>query len=150
MGDSIANLSRAASAISKFADVLKKSKVYQTKPWGYLEQDDFLNAVILAQTCLNPYELLNACKKIESEFGRDFSQFRNAPRPIDIDIIFYEDIQISTPELTIPHVQWQSRDFVKTPLLDIAMSPDFKNAFGEMITQQILLNEKSYNPFAEF
>lgn len=150
MGDSVSHLSRAVSAISKFANVLELSKIYQTKPWGYLEQDDFLNAVILAETKLEPSELLIECKKIESEFGRDFSQFRNAPRPIDIDIIFYEDLEISTPELTIPHAQWQSRDFVITPLLDIAVSQNFINAFGYKLTQQILSNEKSYNPFAEF
>ncbi len=118
MGDRRENLRRAVSMLSEFCIVGKKSYVYETPPEGYLQQRDFLNAAIMVETELSPEDLLSECKAVEESLGRRQS-FRNSPRPIDIDIIFYGNLNFSTENLTIPHPRWSSRSFVITPLLDV-------------------------------
>ena len=118
MGEPIENLRLAIEKISAFAKVLSCSQIYKTEPVGYLDQADFFNATILCQTQLEPLELLKKCKEIESEMGR-MQTFRNAPRPIDIDIIFYEGVAMNTEILQIPHPRWSERDFVLSPLVDV-------------------------------
>lgn len=107
----------------KKCDVLAKSKFYETAPVGYLNQGDFINAAILIECEYSPLELLKICNEIELELGRVRS-FKDAPRTFDADIIFYENVEMQTSTLTIPHSQWQVRDFVITPLLDLLESSE--------------------------
>ncbi|MDD3594082.1 MAG: 2-amino-4-hydroxy-6-hydroxymethyldihydropteridine diphosphokinase [Candidatus Gastranaerophilales bacterium] len=105
---------------------VKKSKFYASKPYGNDKLHDFVNTVIKIKTNLLPLELLHYIKKIESMLGRKSRQnnvYEN--RPIDIDILFYGNIQLKTPELTIPHKDIKNRDFVVFPLIEIA--PEFRN-----------------------
>lgn len=111
-------------AVEKLADserimIVKKSSVYQTKPYGYLEQEDFLNAVILIKTSLNPEELLEKVLKIEKEIGRVRDEVWG-PRKIDIDILLYDKIKYASKNLEIPHPEIKKRAFVMIPLLEIA------------------------------
>ena len=100
--------------------VLKCSKVYETLPVGYLDQTNFLNCVIEIQTTLTAIELLRFCKlDIELKSGRT-KIIENGPRTIDIDILFYNDEEIYTNELVIPHPRIYERAFVLVPLNDIA------------------------------
>lgn len=99
--------------------VIKKSPIYETEPWGYTDQDKFLNQVIEANTELSPKDLLAYIKNIEKKIGRS-KTFKNGPREIDIDILFYANEYISSPNLTIPHPRIQERAFVLIPLSDIA------------------------------
>lgn len=82
-------------------------------------QGEYVNAVAKAITDLSPQELLKTCLAIESELGR-VRTLRHGPRPIDIDILLYDDLKIETPDLVIPHPRMRERDFVIRPLLEIA------------------------------
>ena len=98
--------------------ILAKSNLYETDPVGYENQGKFLNGAIFLDTNKSPLELLKLCNGIEEKLGR-VRTFKNAPRQIDLDIIFFENIQMQTEVLTIPHPRWAERDFVITPLLDL-------------------------------
>ncbi|NNG68017.1 2-amino-4-hydroxy-6-hydroxymethyldihydropteridine diphosphokinase [Caldanaerobacter subterraneus] len=99
--------------------VLKKlSPIYETKPVGYLEQDNFLNAAILIETDLTPYELLDVTTSIEAELKRERT-IKWGPRTIDIDILLYNGLILHDEKLTIPHPRMWERAFVLIPLRDI-------------------------------
>jgi 2-amino-4-hydroxy-6-hydroxymethyldihydropteridine diphosphokinase len=101
---------------------LQESPIYVTPPWGYLDQPDFLNQVIEVETVLHPIPLLHLLKDIEAKLGRE-ATFRNGPRLIDLDILFYEQEVVEGEVLQIPHPRLQDRAFVLVPLNDLA--PDF-------------------------
>ena len=84
-------------------------------PFGYLEQDDFYNAIVIVKTCLRPKALLRYILSIEKRFGRK-RLFKDGPRTLDIDIIFYANEQIESRELIIPHPAWCKRPSVLIPL----------------------------------
>ncbi|MEE8471229.1 MAG: 2-amino-4-hydroxy-6-hydroxymethyldihydropteridine diphosphokinase [Dehalococcoidia bacterium] len=118
LGDRMGNLGLAVERLSGKLFIKKLSSVYETDPVGYEEQPLFLNAVVSAETELAPLELLKFIKGIESDMGREDS-FRNAPRVIDIDILFYGDLVIQTPDITIPHAGAAKRTFVLVPLVEV-------------------------------
>jgi 2-amino-4-hydroxy-6-hydroxymethyldihydropteridine diphosphokinase len=105
--------------LSQQVRVEQVSSIYETEPVGYSEQPRFLNAVCRASTGLTPRELLALAKEIESQMGRK-PTFPNAPRPIDVDILFYGEQIHRSPELTIPHPSLTERAFVLVPLAEIA------------------------------
>ena len=119
LGDRMDNLAQAVDRLSQKLTLKKLSSVYEAKPLYIKEQPLFLNTVLSANTRLAPFKLLSFIKGIESELGRQPS-FRNAPRLIDIDILFYGDQIIDTLELTIPHPRITERAFVLVPLAEIA------------------------------
>ncbi len=143
MGDCKLNLEKAITSIANIAEVISVSEVYETEPVGYLEQANFFNAVILCQTVLLPDQLLNVCKKIESKMGR-VASFRNAPRPIDIDIIFYEGVSMESENLQIPHPRWSERDFVISPLFDIFDNSLFEVNFKCDVCKVLTASQKKY------
>jgi len=114
-----ANLKAAISSLAPQMDVKKKSHVYETPPWGYTEQEKFLNQVVMAKTYLDPEPLMKHIKRLEVALGRK-ATFRYGPRLIDIDILFYDDLVLETPSLTIPHPHLHERGFVLVPMMDIA------------------------------
>jgi len=95
------------------------SKVYETPPWGYEDQSPFLNQVIKAQTHLSPSKLLERLKEIEQELGRQ-PVFRYGPRLIDLDILFYDNLEYQSEVLTIPHPEIANRAFVLVPMMELA------------------------------
>ncbi len=119
LGDRQQNISRAIDIMSNSVHVEKISSYYETDPVGYAHQPRFLNAACEAVTALSPDELLAVLKEIEVVLERKPS-FPNAPRPIDIDILFYGDRVIKSPKLTIPHPRLEERAFVLVPLAEIA------------------------------
>ena len=119
LGDRMSNLTSAIERLSQKITIKKLSSIYETEPVYYKEQPLYLNAVLSAVTELAPFELLRFVKSIESGLGRQ-PGFRNAPRTIDIDILFYGDQAIETSELTIPHPRLVERAFVLVPLAEIA------------------------------
>ncbi len=119
MGNRQDNLDRALELLSQRLRIGKISSVYDTEPIGNINQPRFLNLVCQIYTRLAPTELLSLAKGIESKLGRAFSK-SNAPRPIDIDILFHDDQVIETPELVIPHPRLAERAFVLVPLAEIA------------------------------
>ena len=119
LGDRMGNLASAVERLSQKMTIKKVSSVYETEPVYYEEQPLYFNAVLSAVTELEPFALLRFVKSIESDLGRQPS-FRNAPRLIDIDILFYGDLVVQTEELTIPHPGIVERAFVLAPLAEIA------------------------------
>ena len=121
MGDRQDNLDRALDFLSQRLRIDRVSSVYDTEPVGNVEQPHFLNLVCQVNTRLAPRELLTLAKSIESKLGRTSGK-SNASRPIDIDILFYGDQVIETPELVIPHPKLTGRAFVLIPLAEIALN----------------------------
>jgi 2-amino-4-hydroxy-6-hydroxymethyldihydropteridine diphosphokinase len=122
VGDRRANLQAAVDALPGHgALVLACSSTYDTDPVGeILEQPSFLNACVRIETALGPEELLDACKAIERDLGRDLqSTVRHAPRPIDVDLLLLGDEPYSSGRLTLPHAEATSRRFVLIPLLEL-------------------------------
>jgi len=120
LGDREGSLCRAAACLSDAGvECVKASSVYESEPFGYSDQPAFLNAVIEARTRLSAQELLTIAKEIERLMGRVPGP-RWGPRPIDIDILLYDDLTITTEELTVPHPGMQQRPFVLLPLHEIA------------------------------
>ena len=113
------NLCHALALLSAKANLEEMSSVYETEPVGYKEQPLFLNLVCRITTDLPPDELLSFIKDIETEMGR-IPSFPDAPRIIDIDILFYDNTIMETQNLTIPHPRLKDRAFVLIPLTEIA------------------------------
>lgn len=99
--------------------IIKESKIIETEPYGMTQQDKFLNMAIEVDTLMDPMELLTYCKNLERMAGRIKTEHWG-PRPLDIDIIFYDDIIMDTEKLTIPHPDMHNRQFVLDPLMEIA------------------------------
>jgi 2-amino-4-hydroxy-6-hydroxymethyldihydropteridine diphosphokinase len=95
--------------------VLYTAPILQNPPFGYAQQDDFLNSVIEVATSMNPRELLAFLLRVEKHFGRKRS-FANAPRTLDLDLIFFDDVRMKTARLTLPHPHWHERESVLIPL----------------------------------
>jgi len=112
---------QAVQAIDKLPEtsVTARSSLYSSAPVGYLEQPDFINAVIKIETSLEPLALLHALLVLEQENGRT-REFQNAPRTLDLDILLYDDLRHHEHGLTVPHPQMHRRAFVLQPLLEIA------------------------------
>ena len=121
IGDRRDNLRRALTGLAPEVQVMGRSPVYETPAWGYEDQPPFLNMALEAETSLLPEALLTHVKRLETELGRTPS-FHWGPRLIDIDILFYGDLVLATPALTIPHPRLHERAFVLVPLNNLAPS----------------------------
>jgi 2-amino-4-hydroxy-6-hydroxymethyldihydropteridine diphosphokinase len=118
-GERLTNLGIALGAFLPDVVVKVESPVYETEPWGYTDQPAFLNMVVCAETDFSPLALLAHLKGLEQSLGR-VPTFRNGPRLIDLDILFYDDLVLDTPPLVIPHPRLHERAFVLAPLADLA------------------------------
>jgi 2-amino-4-hydroxy-6-hydroxymethyldihydropteridine diphosphokinase len=119
LGNRLRNLRAALAGLPPAVTVLETSPIYETQPWGVTDQPAFLNMVVKCETGRDSQELLVFLKGLETRLGRKPS-FRYGPRKIDIDILFYGDLILSTPALTIPHPHLHERAFVLVPLADLA------------------------------
>lgn len=111
------------------------SSMYATKPTGYLEQDDFINAVCGVETTLSPALLLSRMFETENKFKR-VRMFKNGPRTLDLDLVSYGDVVSDTPELILPHPHAHERDFVLVPLHEIA--PDYVMPRHNLTVRELL------------
>ena len=116
------------------------SSIYETKPYGVKEQDNFLNAVIKISTSFNLSQLFIFLKNIEHELGRK-SNTKWGPREIDLDLLFFNDIVYSDEKIIIPHKEIELRDFVLTPLCEIA--PDLFHPVLNQKISDICIDEKN-------
>lgn len=131
LGNRLENLKTTIKLLPPAVRVKKVSPVYETPPWGYLNQADFLNQVLEAETNLTPEGLLVYLKDLEVQIGRRES-FKYGPRIIDLDILFYDDLILETATLSIPHPKMHERAFVLVPLADI--NPDLRHPkFGRTV-----------------
>jgi 2-amino-4-hydroxy-6-hydroxymethyldihydropteridine diphosphokinase len=123
LGDRTANLRSAVAKLQEHMLVEKISPVYETTPWGPVQdQPLFLNVCLQATTDLTPQDLLPLIKRVEESLGRDTNE-KWGPFNIDIDLLFYDDLIVEVGDRTIPHGRIQERPFVLLPLADIA--PDY-------------------------
>ncbi len=107
---------------SPFITLIETSPILRNPPFGYLEQNDFYNAILHVQTSLSAIELLRYILHVEKQFGRKRS-FANAPRTLDIDMIFYDNQTIDKPRLQVPHPHWKERDSVVIPFTQMKGTP---------------------------
>jgi len=141
LGDKLHHCEKAISEILKIDrhKLLAKSSLFKTQPIGYTSQNWFVNGVIKIETDLEAPELLRTLKTTESQLGRT-ETFRWGPRTIDLDILFFDDIEIHTEELQIPHPLIQDRQFVLIPLAEI--DRNFIHPVLKKTVQELLNNFK--------
>jgi 2-amino-4-hydroxy-6-hydroxymethyldihydropteridine diphosphokinase len=138
MGNSKASLSKAVVQIEKqIGTVIRKSGLYSTAAWGNTKQPEFLNQVIIVETKLPALQTMQTILNIEKKMGR-IRTVKNAPRVIDIDILFFNKEIIAQEHLCIPHPQIQNRRFVLVPLNQL--SPNLKHPVLNKTVHQLLIN----------
>ncbi|KEI91195.1 2-amino-4-hydroxy-6-hydroxymethyldihydropteridine diphosphokinase [Clostridium botulinum] len=119
MGEKENYIKRALGKIEERGmKIIKVSSIYETEPYGVLDQDSFLNGVVKIETNLTPEDLIGELLNIEKQLDR-VRERRWGPRTIDLDIIFYDDLIINEKDLVIPHKDMENREFVLKPLCDI-------------------------------
>ena len=137
IGNSQKQLSKAILNIEKKIGTIKRrSGIYQTAAWGKTDQPDFLNQVIIVETILDPAKTMQTILAIEKKMGRIRTQ-KNAPRIIDIDILFFDKMVIDEKDLVVPHPAIQIRRFVLIPLNEL--SPNFIHPVLKKTNHQLLL-----------
>lgn len=149
LGDRVAALAEAARRLrGPDLRVLRGSRVYESPPWGRTEQPPFLNQVIEVETSLSPGALLQRCHEVERALGRVRAE-RWGPRTIDIDVLLYDDLQVQTPDLVVPHPEMRRRAFVLVPLAEIA--PGLRLPTGETVEALLerLPDRHAVHPIAE-
>ena len=122
LGDCRKNLERAIRLIDdRVGQVTRQSSFIETEPWGFESPNKFMNAVILCETTKTPREVLKLTQQIERDMGRRKKSVAGgyADRPIDIDILLYDDLNVDEPDLKIPHPLMHERDFVMIPFNEI-------------------------------
>ena len=119
LGDAVATVQQALRDVAALPDtsLFKASSLYRSAPYE-AKGPDFINAVVLIRTQLSPIALLHALQALELQSGRE-RPFKNAPRTLDLDIIFYGDFALATQALTLPHPRWDERAFVLQPLAEV-------------------------------
>ncbi|MEA3253945.1 MAG: 2-amino-4-hydroxy-6-hydroxymethyldihydropteridine diphosphokinase [Chloroflexota bacterium] len=131
------NLAQALLLLSQKARLERTSSIYETEPVGYSEQPRFLNMACRIRTSLSPRQLLHLAKGIETRMGR-VPSFPNAPRPIDIDILLYDNQIMRTEDLAIPHPRLAKRAFALIPLAEIAPKlrhPETGKSIAELLSE---------------
>jgi 2-amino-4-hydroxy-6-hydroxymethyldihydropteridine diphosphokinase len=140
LGDRLDHLDKASAYIEQNAgNILKKSSVYETAPWGIKEQDNFLNSAVLINTILPPKYLLDQLLSIEKKLGRERKE-KWGPRIIDIDILYYNNDIVNKTDLKIPHPFLQDRRFSLVALNEI--SPDWEHPILKKTVSQMLIDCK--------
>ena len=130
LGDKEENIRKAVTLINEqIGTVVRQSALFYSEPWGFESDNQFVNAAILVTTTLTPRQLLRTTQRIERLLGKTKAhaterktQTTYHDRPIDIDILTYDDLHLDMPELKIPHPQMRMRDFVMTPLREIGFT----------------------------
>lgn len=120
MGDRLGYIQQSVTMLSSFdgIDVLETSGFYETEPYGFKEQNWFVNAIIKIKTTLLPIDLLHACQSVEEKLGRVRGK-KWGPRTIDLDILFYDNLVVSSDILTIPHPGMKDRAYCIVPMLEL-------------------------------
>ncbi len=129
LGDKAAAIEAALRSLGETpgVELVRRSRLYRTEPWGDADQDWFLNACAIVETDLSPRALLGICLALETSLGRDRAQSRRwGPRAIDIDVLFYGNLELAEPGLILPHPHLFERAFVLVPLSEIAADREVK------------------------
>jgi 2-amino-4-hydroxy-6-hydroxymethyldihydropteridine diphosphokinase len=146
LGDRLENFRKVLQRVAPAAAVQRISSVYETEPWGITEQPKFLNMAAEVKTALSPRALLRVLKLLEEKIGRT-KEVRNGPRIIDLDLIFFDDVAVSSDELEIPHPRMEGRAFVLGPLSELI--PDHVHPLhGGTVTEMLArCDKRGIEPF---
>ena len=139
LGDKSGNLNKAIELLKERAgEVLAVSSFYETAPDGFISENSFVNIALSLDTKLDVYVLLDVCEEIEKELGRTTKSvnLNYSERVIDIDILYFNNMQLATERLTLPHPRMHKRQFVLEPLAEIA--PKFRHPITGMSTVKML------------
>jgi len=143
LGDPPATFRKALELLTAFSKVLKVSKLYRSKPYGFSEQPDFYNAAAQISTRLPPLDLLACLQEIEQKLGKKVIR-ENGPRVIDLDLLLYGDDTLDLPELQLPHPGILLRDFVLRPLHDLNPALSHPNWQGQSLDSALADLGESY------
>ena len=135
VGDRAATLARALGLLETTCGPWTRSSLYATPPWGDLDQAAFLNVAARALTRVAPLTLLRHCKEIEALLGRTPTR-QWGPREIDVDLLAYGRVSLTTPDLTLPHPRLHERAFALVPLVEIA--PDWRHPLLDRTPRDLL------------
>lgn len=145
MGNRRGNIENALAMMEqRLGKMLRCSSIIETKPWGFESEDCFLNSAAVFQTNKTPHQALKICNAVEKELGRqrDADTVGYSSRTMDIDILFYGNQIIDTPELQIPHPLIEKRDFVLQPLNEIM--PQFVHPLRQQTIETLYRNLTAY------
>jgi|TARA_B110001452_G_scaffold162647_1_gene135380 2-amino-4-hydroxy-6-hydroxymethyldihydropteridine diphosphokinase len=152
LGDKLKNLKNALNYIEVFGNILNKSRIFCSEPWGYDSENEFLNMGLLIKTSLDPMQLLNKLKSIEKKMGRSLKMGQTyQDRIIDLDILIYRGFSIENEELSIPHPKIKERKFSLLIIKDLYKNefiPDLNDSAEKMLlkcgdeSNVVLFNEK--------
>ena len=142
MGDRALNIKNATNALKHLPEttVLAVSNIYETEPWGLKEQPNFLNGVIKVSTSLSPNALLGALLGIEAAMDR-VREVKNGPRVLDLDLLIYDNVNLSSSELTLPHPYIMEREFVLKPLTELTSDEKYITALNNLKQGTVWLYE---------
>jgi len=118
------------------------SRIYQSEPWGVADQPDYLNQILLLLTDKSPSEVLQTTREIENQLGRQ-RKVRWGPRVIDIDLLFYDDLELETEDLVLPHPRIHERNFILVPLMEIA--PDWIHPGFQVSIEELYIRCQDFN-----
>lgn len=137
LGDSESYISKALSELEASSDIrcIRRSSLRKTKPYGGIQQPDFLNGAAELETLLTPQELLAFLQELEHRAGRERKEHWG-PRTLDLDILFYDDLIMDSEALTIPHADMQRREFVLAPLAEL--NPHLRHPLLHLTVQEML------------
>ncbi len=143
MGDPLKNCSRGIKLMCEddTIELVAQSQFYKTEPVDYLDQDWFVNAALHIRTSLSPHALLDKTQAVQQSVGRKGGGIRFGPRILDLDIIFYDDLILDTPQLVIPHPRMDKRRFVLQPICDIdptVMHPGLGQNVQDLLNQLVI------------
>lgn len=139
IGNKQENFNRVHQMIEEeLGHIVTASSIYEAPPWGFHSEDIFWNQVLIIETKLEAEELLWRIHAIEDRFGRERGAERYTSRPMDIDILYFDDQYFETKTLIVPHPRIHERKFVLVPLAEIA--PDFKHPLIRLTSLQMLEN----------
>lgn len=145
LGNKAENIQNAVALLSERAgEVIKVSSNYETEPDGFVSENSFVNIALSLDTTLDAYALLDVCEQIEKELGREHKSvnLNYSDRVIDIDILYFNNMQLATDRLTLPHPRMHKRQFVLEPLAEIA--PKFRHPITGMSTVKMLEVNEAY------
>lgn len=144
LGSSFDYIKSATKAIAdEVGQVTALSSYYETEPWGFEHEQNFINQIVVIETSLSPQDALQKVLSIEHQLGRERKSSGYEGRVIDIDILFYDDLKINDPNLIVPHPHIQDRMFALIPLKEV--SPDYVHPVFQETISELTLKCKDKN-----
>ena len=138
LGNPLATFEKCLPLIEEYSEIISRSRIYRSAPYGFADQPPFINAAIRIETNLPPLDLLKKLQETEKTLGKKVIR-KNGPRVIDLDLLLYDELSLDNDDLVLPHPRILNRDFVLRPLLDL--NPELSHPFWAPKTLKSALSE---------